>query len=64
METYITLAEAARRLGIRHTSARNAALRGALRAVKAGRDWFVTPAEVERYRRERRAGRPPGRSKP
>lgn len=28
--------------------------RGKLRAYKRGRDWFVKPAEIERYRRENR----------
>lgn len=31
---------------------------GLIRAVKAGRDWRIPEAEIERYQRERR---PPGR---
>lgn len=55
----MTLAEAARLLGVSPDTLRSQVRHGALRATKVGRDWAVTPGEVERYRREslgRRAG--------
>jgi excisionase family DNA binding protein len=53
----VTLKEAAASLGITPDSLRQAIARGALRAVKFGRDWFVTAEEVERYRVENRRAR-------
>lgn len=50
----MTLKEAAASLGVTPDNLRMAIRRGALRAVKHGRDWWVTSAEVERYRRENR----------
>lgn len=50
----MTLREAARQLGVTPDNLRAAIARGALTARKLGRDWTVTPAEVERYRREHR----------
>ena len=52
----MTLKEAADRLGVTPDNLRGAIKRGALRAEKHGRDWWVTDAEVERYRRENRRG--------
>jgi excisionase family DNA binding protein len=49
----MTLREAADRLGITPDALRLAISRGAFRAVKHGRDWWVEPREVERYRRVR-----------
>lgn len=46
----MTLREAAERLGLSPVTLRIQAERGTLRARKIGRDWHVTPAEVERYR--------------
>lgn len=48
----MTLPEAAVLLGVSPTTLRVQVRNGRLRAVKKGRDWHVTPAEVERYRRE------------
>ena len=48
----MTLKQAAQRLGITPDSLRQAIHRGSLRAEKHGRDWWVSPAEVERYREE------------
>ena len=48
----MTLKELAARLGIQAASLRNQVRRGALVAVKEGRDWFVTEAEAKRYERE------------
>jgi excisionase family DNA binding protein len=58
----MTLTEAATSLGVTAATLRQAIARGALRAEKHGRDWWVTAAEVERYRAEhlRRRG-PKGR---
>lgn len=49
----MTLIDAARRLGIRPASLRQAIARGSLRATKRGRDWHVTAREVERYAERR-----------
>lgn len=59
----MTLTEAAAALGVAASTLRNQIHQGALRATKRGRDWWVTKAEVERYRRESlghrgRKGRP------
>ena len=48
----MTLAEAAELLGLDPGSLRNQIANGKLRGKKIGRDWHVTPREVERYRRE------------
>ncbi len=53
----MTLIEAAASLGVTAANLRGAIKRGALKATKKGRDWFVTPAEVERYRRDNRRER-------
>ena len=50
----MTLKEAAALLGVTPDNLRGAIARGTLKAVKHGRDWWVTEAEVERYRRESR----------
>jgi excisionase family DNA binding protein len=48
----MTLNEAAVALGVTAATLRQQVANGRLRAVKRGRDWHVTPGEVERYRRE------------
>jgi excisionase family DNA binding protein len=48
----MTLIEAARLLGVTPATLRQQIAAGKLRAVKRGRDWHVTPKEVERYRKE------------
>ena len=50
----MTLIEAAAILGTSPDNLRGAIARGSLRARKVGRDWQVTPTEVERYRAEHR----------
>ena len=50
----MTLTEAAQMLGTSPDNLRGAIARGSLKAVKHGRDWWVEPAEVERYARENR----------
>lgn len=50
----MTLIEAAARLGVTPDTLRQQVANGKLRAVKRGRDWYVTAREVERYRRESR----------
>jgi excisionase family DNA binding protein len=55
----VTLKEAAALLGTTPDNLRGAIARGALKAVKHGRDWWVSPAEVERYRTEHRRGLTP-----
>ena len=53
----MTLKEAAALLGVTPDNLRGAIARGSLKAAKHGRDWWVTAAEVERYRKESRRGR-------
>ena len=53
----MTLTEAAELLGLDPSSLRHQIANGKLRAKKMGRDWFVTPREVERYRRESKGTR-------
>lgn len=48
----IGLAEAAELLGVAHATLRAQVHRKRLRAHKVGRDWIVTAAEIERYRRD------------
>lgn len=48
----LTLIQAADRLGLSPTTLRIQIRNGRLRARKLGRDWLLTEAEVERYRRE------------
>lgn len=50
----MTLVEAATKIGTTPDNLRGAIKRGSLKAKKLGRDWIVTPAEVERYGRENR----------
>lgn len=50
----MTLIEAAAVIGTTPDNLRGAIKRGSLKAVKHGRDWWVEPREVERYRRENR----------
>jgi excisionase family DNA binding protein len=50
----MTLVEAAASLGVTAATLRQQIANGKLRARKVGRDWSVTPKEVERYRREHR----------
>ena len=52
----MTLPEAAASLGVTTATLRQQIANGKLRARKVGRDWSVTPGEVERYRRESRRG--------
>ena len=53
----MTLIEAAALLGVTPDNLRGAIKRGALKAAKHGRDWWVESKEVERYRRENRRPR-------
>jgi excisionase family DNA binding protein len=46
--------EAATMLGLAPATLRAQARNKKLRAVKLGRDWFMTSEEIERYRREHR----------
>lgn len=48
----ITVIEAAKQLGISPATVRQQIRNGALRAEKHGRDWFVTPLELRRYREQ------------
>ncbi len=50
----VTLIEAAALLGLDPSTLRWQIRKGKLKAKKVGRDWQVTPREVERYRLEHR----------
>jgi excisionase family DNA binding protein len=50
----MTLKEAAERLGLTPDTLRQQIAAGKLRARKIGRDWTVSPREVERYAKEHR----------
>lgn len=47
----MTLPEAAKSLGLAASTLRHQVKVGKLAARKVSRDWYVTPEEVERYRR-------------
>ena len=53
----MTLTEAAAKLGVTADTLRQQIHKGAIKARKLGPLWWVTPAEVERYRREHRRER-------
>jgi excisionase family DNA binding protein len=53
----LTLTDAAARLGVTPDTLRQQIARGRLEGVKHGRDWWIEPDEVERYRRDV-AGKP------
>ena len=55
----MTLIEAAALLGTTPDNLRGAIKRGSLKAVKHGRDWWLEPKEVERYRSENLRGKRP-----
>jgi excisionase family DNA binding protein len=48
----VTLPEAAASLGVTAATLRQQIHNGKLRAEKHGRDWWVQPKEVERYRQD------------
>jgi len=48
----MTVKEAAVSLGLTPSTIRNQLEKGVIRGRKIGRDWSITPREVERYRRE------------
>ncbi len=50
----MTLKEAAVILGVTADNLRQSIARGSLKATKIGRDWTVTPREVEKYAKEHR----------
>lgn len=52
----MTLKQAAALLGVTPDNLRGAIKRGSLKSEKHGRDWWVSPKEVERYRTENRRG--------
>jgi len=47
-----TLREAAAKLGVAPSTLRHQIRNGKFKARKVSRDWYVTEAEIERYRRE------------
>jgi excisionase family DNA binding protein len=60
----LTVAQAAKELGLSPVSIRRAVMRGALEVKRLdGRTYLVSREEVERYRRER-LGNPGGRRRP
>jgi excisionase family DNA binding protein len=55
----MTLTEAGASLGVSPETLRIQIAKGKLRAERHGRDWWVVPSEVERYRRESRGRHQP-----
>ena len=53
----ISLAEAAERSGLAHSTLRQYAWKGKLNARKIGRDWLTTMADVEEYLENRQRRR-------
>lgn len=62
MKKLMSLADAERELGLAANTLRRQVHLGRLEATLVGKTYVVTPAEVERYRREHRGqrGRPIG----
>lgn len=52
---WLSLPDAARSLGMAASTLRHQIRNGKMTARKVSRDWYVLPAEVERYRRENRS---------
>lgn len=52
--TYLSLPEAAARLGLAASTLRHQVRRKKLAAVRIGPYWYVTSGEVERYRHDNR----------
>lgn len=52
--SYVTLAEAAKDLGVAESTLRHQIANRKLAATKIGRGWFVTPEAVEHYRQNRK----------
>ena len=48
----MSVPEAAKSLGLAPATVRAQIRNNKIRAKKLARDWFITPEEVERYRRE------------
>ena len=62
--TDLTTTEAAAVLGIQPATVKQYIRRGLIAATKRGRDYFITAAELERYKANRRpVGWPKGRKK-
>jgi excisionase family DNA binding protein len=58
----VTIDEAAATLGLSPQTLRNQIANGRLEAVKHGRDWWIEPQAIERYR-ERSRGQPGRKAK-
>ena len=54
----MTTTEAATELGVSLRAVQKMIERGALKAERLGRDWWITPAAVERARERPGSGRP------
>ena len=62
-EEYITVAQAARQLGISRRHLSRLVQTGTIPGIKPGRDWLVKASAVMEYlRQERRPGRKPRRT--
>jgi len=54
MAKLLSTQQAAEALGVKDTSTvRQAIHRGSLKGEKIGRDWFITPEEIERYKKNK-----------
>lgn len=56
---YLTTNEAADELGVNASRIRQLILSGVVQAQKAGRDWLISPEELEKARSRAKRGRPP-----
>ena len=57
----MTTSQAGQRLGLARSTIIEHCRNGLIIATKPGRDWWIEPAEVERYSRERRPRGNPGK---
>lgn len=52
MQDLIPVPEAAKRAGVARNTMRLAAKRGAIKAVRLGRDWYIHASDIERWKTE------------
>ncbi len=52
MQDLISVPEAAKRAGVARNTIRLAAKKGAIKAIKLGRDWFIYASDIGRWKKE------------
>jgi excisionase family DNA binding protein len=50
LSNYLTVIEATKELGVNDSRVRQLIREGKLSAIKRGRDWLISKAEIERYK--------------